>query len=145
MLFHQFIPSTIVFNLHDLMILMQTIPLTQGIDYGIFGIGTIVFVILSTWLRLLYKEKNEAVAYSKELEKRIIDIVEKLNESEKTSIALLGDFNSMVLSIQRDIQDSNANNNITYSTKNSELLVVLQRLEFIINQMANQRSHRNDN
>lgn len=108
----------------------------SAINFEVFGIGAIVFVLLSVWLKVTYSEKKKLEEKINSYEQARIELLEKLADSEKTSITLMNDFNNLITSIHYDIKESNFSNNTLFKTSSSESSIKLQELKMILENLT---------
>lgn len=116
-------------------IIMQS-EIISAINFEVFGIGAIVFVLLSVWLKVTYSEKKKLEEKINSYEQARIELLEKLADSEKTSITLMNDFNNLITSIHYDIKESNFSNNTLFKTSSSESSIKLQELKMILENLT---------
>lgn len=68
------------------------IDLLKNISIEIFGVGSLVFIILGVWIKLLISEKNEFKKENKEKEEKIFQLLQSISNSEKYTAEIIKSF-----------------------------------------------------
>jgi hypothetical protein len=121
-------------------ILLQS-HLIPSINFEAFGVGATLFILLIVWLKMTMKEKEKMELKINKYEEDKLKIVEKLTESEKSTITLLNDFNNLISSIQRDLRETNIKNYSFLKTENKELFLKIQEIIHILNIINRERNN----
>src|SRR5690606_21943130 len=68
------------------------IDLLKNISIEIFGVGSLIFIILGVWIKLLISEKNEFKKENKEKEEKIFQLLQSISNSEKYTAEIIKSF-----------------------------------------------------
>jgi seryl-tRNA synthetase len=68
------------------------LDIIKNISVEIFGIGSVLFIILGIWIKLLIDEKKEFKKENKEKDEKIFQLLQSIAQSEKYTAEIIRSF-----------------------------------------------------
>lgn len=108
------------------------IDIIKNISIEVFGIGSVLFLILGVWIKLLIDEKKDYREENKEKDQRIFQLLQSIAQSEKYTAEIIKSFTIYLEKLEASSSHSDANL--------KELIKTIQEnsMEIKINQSKNE-------
>lgn len=100
-------------------LIIQALEFLSKVNFEIFGVGAIVFVILVLWLITVIKEKNEYKNNLGEANRKLYEFAQKQIEGDKEMNRLIGSISELLSNITNDVRqnaNTNSDNNTIHHT-----------------------------